>query len=177
DGAGDMVAETVLAHHGDLVAVGLGVIDVLGDLAGEGERVAGVAGGAEPDRDRAEDRLVAGPGRDKALDQAGRGQDVHEDVFAAAGDREVTVVVDLREVAGRERGTDHEGRVHVDRQAWKFDWAGAGSGCRPPGRQHQLVIDLQETHLDRHPDLDLVRVDPGHLGEYPDAFGEFDQGD
>ena len=166
-----------LADDRDLVAVGLVVRRVLGDLAGEGQRVAGVARGAEPDLDRAEDRLVAGPGRDEALDQAGGGKDVHEDVFAAAGDGEVTVVVDLGEVTGRERGGDDERRRHVDGQPRQFDRSGARRGGWPPGRQHQLVIDLEETHLDRHPDLDLVRVDAGQLGEYPDAFGEFHEGD
>jgi len=83
-------------------------------MPGERQRVAGVAGRAEPDLDRAQDGLRPGPAGHETLDQPGGGQDVDEDVLAAAGDREIPVVMNLGKVTGRQRRSDHERGVHVD---------------------------------------------------------------
>ena len=54
----------------------------------------------------------AGPVGDVPLDQAVGGQDVQEDVLRAVGLRQVAVVVHVLEVAGRDRGADHQRGRH-----------------------------------------------------------------
>ncbi len=120
-----------------------------------------------------------GPGRDEALDQASGGEDVHEDVFAAAGDGEVAVVVDLGEVTGRERGGDDERSRHVDGQPRQFDRSGApapGLAGRQAGNtsSSSTLRKLTSTGI---PTSTLSGSTPSQLGEYPDAFGEFHEGD
>src|SRR5690349_24276449 len=103
-----MISEAAAAGYGDHLLVTV----VLQDLAPHGQRVAGVAGHAEPDGHGADHR-VRGPGRDVPLDQAGRGQDVDEDVPGAAPDGEVPVVVDVVEVTGGQGRGDDERRGHL----------------------------------------------------------------
>ena len=83
-----------------------------GDGPAEGERVVGVRGGAEADRDALELGVRAGPVDDEPLDQPVGGQDVHEDVLGPGRLRDVAVVVDVLPVAGRDRGAHDRGRRH-----------------------------------------------------------------
>src|SRR6185312_3375473 len=95
---------------------------------GEPELVARVTGHAEPDRDLAHHRLWARPVADVPLHQPGRGEDVEEDVLPAALDGPVTVVVDVLEVPGRDRGGDHERRGDVDHQLGQDGGCPVGTG-------------------------------------------------
>ncbi len=79
-------------------------------LAGEGQRVVGIGGSAEPDPRRRDDVLRTGPVADVARHQPDRGVDVQEDVGRSAGVSEIAVVVDVLEVAGREGAADDQGR-------------------------------------------------------------------
>ncbi len=90
-------------------------INAFDHLAEELQGVVGVAGCAEADVHLTHQRFRARPVRDVPLHQAGRGEDVDEDVLRAAFHSEVAVVVHVLEVTGRERRADHErGRgLHV----------------------------------------------------------------
>src|SRR5689334_8911385 len=74
----DVVAQAAATRDGDHLLVA----GIRYDLTAERERLPRVAGHAEPDGHPAH-RRVRRPGRDVPLDQAGRGQDVDEDVLGA----------------------------------------------------------------------------------------------
>src|SRR6202041_1504974 len=87
-----------------------------GDFPFERHGVVGVPRHTKPQTDRLDERCGAGPVGDVALDQAGVGEDVDEDVLGTLGLCLVPVVVDVLVVAGGDRRRDDERRVAVQGQ-------------------------------------------------------------
>ncbi len=140
DRAGDVVAETAPARPPARRALAFPAAS--DDLPGERQRVPRVAGHAEPDRRPRGPARAAGPVGDVPLHQARGGEDVEEDVLAAARHGQVPVVVHVLEVPGGERGGDHERRRDLDHAApaARSRWLGH-AGPLPPRGQRQLVVD------------------------------------
>src|SRR5690349_18678574 len=109
---------------------------------GDGQRVPRVAGHAEPDVDLADQRVRASPVGDVPLHQAGGGEDVDEDVLAAARRGLVPVVVHVLEVPGRDRRGDHERGRDVDHEFRQNGAGGHGHGrsSRQAGSVRSLSI-------------------------------------
>src|ERR1700693_762681 len=95
--------------------LGVRTVSVLDYPAGEGECVTGVARYAEADGDLAHECLGSRPVGRVTLDEAG-GEDIEQDVLAAALDGPVPVVVNILEVPSRDRSRDHERRRDLDHQ-------------------------------------------------------------
>ena len=168
--AGDVLTEAAPADDGDHATAAVFV----GDLAGEGECVAGVegtpsrieiarntaCGPAQPDTKRSTSPVVVRMLRKMSL-------------LPPATARSRSWCTSWKSRVAMADATTNVGVTSITSSGRP----GHFDGGRPPGGQGQLVVDPYVVNLDRQADPDPIRADAEQLAGHPDALGELDERD
>jgi hypothetical protein len=107
------------------------------DPPGQAHLVARVVRRPQTDVDAAQPGLGTGPVGHEAADVAVGGEDVHEDVARAAGDRQLAIVVHVLEIPRRDRTGDDAGGRDRQRERRELVARRDLALAQGPGRPHQ----------------------------------------